>query len=118
MKKYLNRATLATAVSALCLTAGVYALNKCSPIEETVTGLPVLVSYDNSVHLIIDKDGAYQSCVSEGQNNLVEANYLIQSEIDDGDKEDVILEGNFKNGVFYFHSVSANGYEINLKKQD
>lgn len=50
---------------------------------------------------------------STADSTLAEA--LVQAEIDDKDKEQITLYGQFKGDIFELTAVKANGYEVNFK---
>ncbi len=108
------------------IASGVYMCNKeeIPPTQKVISGIPLSVFADSyrhggSISAIVSVDrkpvivhtGKYPV---EGYNSDVVA--LIQSEISDGDQEEIKLTGHFEQDRFQFQSIQANGYTIHFRE--
>lgn len=96
--------------------------------EEVLTGTPInaeaAVSYGTAILSVMVKreDGKYVLCTATEYDeadwwhgNILEGKTIIQSEIDDKDKEPISLRGRYNKDRFEFTAVSANGYTADAK---
>lgn len=109
-------------------------LESVSEIEQgnlqEIHGLPISIetAYTENLDAIvliikIDRTDEYTICQNTQSgdkngntiwlsNNVLRAAVIIRSEINDNDNESIILIGEYKDGIFYFTSVTANGITI------
>lgn len=118
---------VAAAVTVIGLTA--YNEKTLKDNEVTIYGNPISATYaprtSESFGLfegIFEVDGkplsTYRFDISSNfiSSNLsnAEAFKVVQSEINDGDNESVILTGNYRGNQFRLSSLEANGYKVDF----
>ena len=124
MKKILSLGLLAV-VTASGYDSSVYADNNADNKEMEISGLPLSVKtavagtstgmagYMSTV-VRVDGDNIIAKLYKEGDvSYVVDAAALIQSEIDDGDKEKIRLEGYYNaDQMFVIKSLEANNVKM------
>jgi hypothetical protein len=101
-----------------------------SPVLETeLVGLPLAVSsqYDTvpSLSVMVQvPDGSYRLCNSVGSDwyvwdkrHVLQAQTILLSEINDSDRQEIILRGRPDINMFSFTAVTANGYTVDIVKR-
>lgn len=123
----------------LGIGALVLGLNGCSeqtkkePVMVDIFGKPLSVAYTAATHqtnsllaVVINAETTYgKTIMLEGRDyssmGVMEAAALIQSEINDGDDEDIFFHGYFNENNndlnnYVITSVHANGIDVNLEE--
>lgn len=116
------RKTLCALVAGTILGCSGGASKGNEPKYETITGLPISVGefydhgYGSIATVIVGAEGKIILAEYGGRLNTktaARAQALIQSEINDGDNDEIELYGYYQaDGTFKMQSLEANGYKV------